>query len=84
MFSKNEGPTDRVIRVVGGFLLIAAGLFVLGGIEASVVGIVVAAFGGWLFVTGAVGVCPGYVPFGFSTLPKKEPVPSIDRSKQAA
>lgn len=84
MFSKNEGPADRVIRVVAGILLIAAGLFLLGGIEASVVGIVVAAFGGWLVVTGAVGVCLAYVPFGFTTLPKKEPVPSIDRSKQAA
>jgi uncharacterized membrane protein len=87
MFSKNEGPTDRVIRVVGGFLLIAVGLFLLGGIEASVVGIVVAAFGGWFVLTGATGFCPLYVPFGFTTLPKTqktERVSSIDRSKQAA
>src|SRR5918994_5967376 len=68
MFSKNEGPTDRTIRVVAGFVLIAVGLFVLGGVEASVAGIVVAAFGGWLVATGAIGVCPLYVPFGISTL----------------
>jgi uncharacterized membrane protein len=84
MFSKNEGPVDRALRVVAGIVLIPVGLFVLAGIEASVVGIVVAAFGGWLVVTGATGVCPGYVPFGFTSLPKKEPVPSIDRSTQAA
>jgi uncharacterized membrane protein len=84
MLWKNEGPADRFIRVVVGIGLIAVGLFLLGGIEASVLGIVVAAFGGWLFITGATGVCPGYVPFGFNTLPKKEPVPGIERSKQAA
>ena len=68
MFRKNEGPTDRTIRVVAGFVLIAFGLFGLGGVEASVAGIVVAAFGGWLVATGAIGVCPLYVPFGISTL----------------
>lgn len=67
MFPKNEGPADRAIRVVAGFVLIAVGLFVLGGVEASVAGIVVAAFGGWLVATGAIGVCPLYVPFGIST-----------------
>ena len=68
MFPKNEGPADRTIRVVAGFVLIAVGLFVLGGVEASVAGIVVAAFGGWFVATGAIGVCPLYVPFGISTL----------------
>src|SRR5918994_6423382 len=68
MFSKNEGPTDRAIRVVAGFVLIAVGLFVLGGVEASVAGSVAAAFGGWFVATGAIGVCPLYVPFGISTL----------------
>jgi hypothetical protein len=68
MFSKNEGPVDRVIRVLAGIVLIAVGLVVLGPVEASVAGIVVAAFGGWLVATGAIGVCPLYVPFGISTL----------------
>jgi hypothetical protein len=68
MFPKNEGPADRTIRVVAGFVLIAVGLFVLGGVEASVAGITVAAFGGWLVATGAIGVCPLYVPFGINTL----------------
>ncbi len=84
MFSKNEGSADRVIRVVGGLLLIAVGLFLLSGVEASVVGIVVAAFGGWLVVTGATGFCPLYVPLGITTWPKPQRVARIDRSKQAA
>jgi hypothetical protein len=68
MFTKNEGPIDRAVRVLAGFVLIAVGLFVLGGVEASVAGIVVVVFGGWFVATGAVGVCPLYVPFGISTL----------------
>jgi hypothetical protein len=84
MFAKNEGPADRTIRVVGGALLIAAGLVLLGGLQASVVGIVVAAFGLWFIVTGAIGVCPGYLPFGISTLPKSQHVPSIHRTRHAA
>ncbi len=84
MFAKNEGPADRIIRVVAGALLIAVGLVLLGGLEASVVGIVVAAFGFWFIVTGAIGFCPLYVPFGISTLPKSQHVPSIHRSRHAA
>lgn len=84
MFAKNEGPADRTIRVVGGALLIAVGLVLLGGLEASVVGIVVAAFGFWLIVTGAVGFCLLYLPFGISTLPKSQRVPSIHRTRHAA
>jgi hypothetical protein len=68
MFQKNEGVADRIIRVLAGVLLVAVGLFLLGGVEASVVGIVVAAFGLWFTVTGATGRCPLYVPFGISTL----------------
>jgi hypothetical protein len=62
---------DRTIRVVAEILLIAVGLLLLGGLEASVAGVVVAAFGLWLILTGAIGVCPLYVPFGINTLPKR-------------
>ena len=72
MFAKNEGPVDRTIRVVAGILLVAVSLWLLGGLGASIAGVVVAAFGLWLIVTGAIGVCPGYVPFGINTLPKKD------------
>jgi uncharacterized membrane protein HdeD (DUF308 family) len=72
MFAKNEGPADRTIRVVAGILLIAVGLLPLEGLEASIPGIVAVAFGLWLIVTGAIGVCPLYVPFGINTLPKRD------------
>ena len=72
MFQKNEGPVDRTIRVVAGIVLIAVGLLPLEGLEASVAGVVVAAFGLWLIVTGAIGVCPLYVPLGINTLPKRD------------
>ena len=72
MFAKNEGLIDRTIRVVAGIVFIAVGLFPLEALEVSIAGIVAAAFGLWLIVTGAIGVCPGYVPFGINTLPKKD------------
>jgi uncharacterized membrane protein HdeD (DUF308 family) len=75
MFAKNEGAADRTIRVVAGILLIAVGLWLLGGLEVSVAGVVLAAFGLWLIVTGAIGVCPLYVPFGINTLPKRHVTP---------
>ena len=67
MFPKNEGVADRIIRAGVGIVLIAVGLSVLGGVGASVAGIVVAALGGWFVLTGAVGSCPLYVPFGIDT-----------------
>jgi hypothetical protein len=65
---KNEGPVDRVTRVAAGALLVVAGLFVLDGLQASALGLVAAGFGAWLMATGGVGVCPGYIPIGISTL----------------
>jgi hypothetical protein len=71
MFRRNEGPLDRAIRLVGGAALIAVGLSVLGGLDVSVLGIVVSAFGLWFMVTGAIGFCPMYVLFGISTVPRR-------------
>lgn len=68
MLRKNEGPVDRAIRVAAGALLIVVGLFVLDGQQASALGLVVAGFGAWLLATGAIGVCPAYIPLGISTL----------------
>lgn len=84
MFQKNEGPADRSIRLVAGAVAIAVGLSVLGALEASVLGIVVAAFGLWLVITGAVGFCPLYVLLGISTVPKVRDTSRIARGKLAA
>jgi hypothetical protein len=67
MLRKNEGPVDRSIRVAAGALLIVVGLFVLDGLQASPLGLVAAGFGAWFIATGALGVCPAYIPFGIST-----------------
>lgn len=67
MFPRNEGPTDRVIRLIVGIVFIPVGLFVLGGVDAHIIGIVVAAVGLIGLVTGALGRCPTYVPFGIDT-----------------
>jgi hypothetical protein len=54
----NVGKTDRVLRIVAGLAIIAAGL----------------GFGSWLgaigvipLLTGIVRWCPAYVPLGIST-----------------
>jgi hypothetical protein len=67
-FPRNEGYADRAIRLAAGVVLVSVGLLVLGGLQASVVGLVVAAIGFLSLVTGASGRCPGYVPFGISTV----------------
>lgn len=62
--TKNMGSIDRGVRVAAAVLvavLFAAG--VIGGTTAIVLGIIAVVF----VLTGAVGTCPLYLPFGFST-----------------
>ncbi len=81
MFRKNEGPEDRVIRVVLGIVFAAAsvsvlagwgvlGLVAVSGAGATVAGIVLAVLAAIGLVSGATGRCPTYVVLlgGFSTL----------------
>ena len=62
---KNMGSLDRALRafVVAPAAIIAA--FALGA--SSIGGIVLFAVAGIALVTGAVGRCPSYVPFGIDT-----------------
>ena len=62
MIKQNEGKTDRIIRVVLGVILVAAGFFVTGWPA-----IVLWVLGGIALLTGATGFCLLYMPFGFST-----------------
>lgn len=58
------GTTDRVVRFI--VAIVIAALYFTGtisGLLATVLGIAAIAF----LVTSAVGWCPSYVPFGFST-----------------
>jgi hypothetical protein len=77
MFKKNEGILDRIVRVGLGLMLLPVGLFLLGGLQGSVFGLVVTGFGVWLLITGLTGVCPLYIPLGINTLEKEKEL--IDR-----
>ena len=55
----NMGKTDRIIRAVVGVVIIAAGVFFQSWWGA---------IGAIPLVTAAVGWCPAYVPFGFSSI----------------
>jgi Protein of unknown function (DUF2892) len=60
----NKGDGDRVVRMLGGILLLFAGWsgFVFGAL-----GIVLMAAGGIALATGIVGWCPAYTVLGAST-----------------
>lgn len=67
-FQVNEGPIDRLIRIlvgVGLFMVAAAGLVtppvLYGVLLLGTIGL----------VTGITGFCPTYVLLGISTVPKK-------------
>lgn len=71
--NKNEGNLDRIIRIAAGAALLVAGF----GFVSGALGIVLAAVGGILTVTGLIGWCPLYALFGFNTCP-------IDKSRSEA
>lgn len=82
MFKRNEGILDRIVRVALGMVLLPAGLFLLGGLQGSVLGLVITGLGVWVLITGITGFCPLYVPFGINTLEKEKEL--IDRFKSMA
>jgi hypothetical protein len=54
----NVGKTDKIFRIILGVIIILAGVYLQSWW--GVVGIVP-------LVTGLIGWCPAYLPFGFST-----------------
>ena len=67
MLRKNVGGFDRALRFVLGVALILVGLFVLGGRQGNIVGIIVATCALIPLVTSLIGFCPAYIPFRVST-----------------
>ena len=63
----NEHTIDRIIRVALGAIALAAAFMSLGVMEGQIMGIVVAAVGAILVLTGIVGFCPAYKICGMST-----------------
>jgi hypothetical protein len=63
----NMGTADRVVRAV--VALVIAGLYFTGRISGTLA-IVLMVVAVLFFVTSAAARCPGYLPFGISTLKK--------------
>jgi hypothetical protein len=61
------GATYRTVRLIVGVALISIGLFLLGGWQGNSTSIDVALFALVPLVTGLIGFCGLYVPFGIST-----------------
>lgn len=60
---RNVGSIDRALRLIIGVVMMGVGFGALsggGGVALGVIGAV-------LFVTGAMGRCLLYAPFGFNT-----------------
>jgi hypothetical protein len=72
MFKRNEGTLDRIMRLALATVLLPAGLFWLGGLQGSVLGLLATVIGVLALITGLTGVCPTYIPFGISTLEGKK------------
>jgi len=67
---KNMGTADRTIRMLVVAAIAAAyALGYLSGTLAILLGIVAAAF----LVTSLLGICPAYLPFGFTTRSGRPP-----------
>lgn len=64
MFKVNEGPLDRVIRIVLGIILITSGFFVSG-----ILSIILWVIGAILLLTGITGFCGLYLLLGINTCP---------------
>ncbi len=68
MFKRNEGILDRLVRAVIGVVFTPIGLFVLGGLQGKVAGIVFIVIGGIGLFTAITGFCLPYALLGISTL----------------
>ncbi len=83
MFKRNEGVIDRILRVTVATVLLPSGLFLFGGLQGNVPGLVVTGLGVIALVTGLTGVCPSYYLFGISTLEKEKELVARFRSMSA-
>lgn len=63
MLRQNVCGLDRIVRIGLGVALLGIGFGLLQGVAGTVVGLV----GLVPLVTGIIGWCPAYLPFGFRT-----------------
>jgi hypothetical protein len=61
---KNMGTVDRVVRTASAFVI---GILILNGTISGTLGDILGIFALIFLVTSAIGFCPLYLPFKFST-----------------
>ena len=59
----NMGKVDRIARAMVGLILVLIAFFIVAGVAQIILWII----GGVLLLTAAIGFCPLYYPFHFST-----------------
>ncbi len=59
---KNMGGLDRTMRIIAGIILVAFGI-----LKVLPYATIIIIFGAFILLTGIVGFCILYVPFGIST-----------------
>lgn len=66
---KNVGRTDKMLRIIGGLVLLGISFMTLGGVSTTlgIIAIVVAVV---LLFTALVNFCPAYKLLGFGTAKK--------------
>lgn len=64
----NMGTVDRVVRTAAAVVI---GILLLTGTLSGTVAVVLGVFAIVFLLTSAVGFCPAYYPFGFSTKKKE-------------
>jgi hypothetical protein len=74
MTYRNLSTPDRLIRIVLGLLMLAAGW---GGLADGVWKIALQVFGWVPLVTGIAGWCPIYAMLGISTFKHRDPRPPV-------
>jgi len=65
---QNEGSIDRIIRLIGGLIILLLAIYIFGGnlqIAAYIIGILA-------IITGLTGYCGIYALIGINTLDDKE------------
>lgn len=64
----NMGTVDKAVRILAAVAIIA---LYFGNVVSGTVAIILLIFAGVFIATSLISVCPLYLPFGISTLPKQ-------------
>ncbi len=66
----NEGNADRIVRVILGLIALTLAYIEFDVMAGSLLGIVIAAIGAIMLLTGLFGFCPAYKLCGMNTCKK--------------